>query len=73
MGKTHYTVILYFTNVGLTWREPWFDPNEWYLKNGLLSGGLNPRPLSHESSALTPRPRLLAYHRFNIWGKLILP
>jgi len=24
-------------------------------------GGLNPRPLSHESSALTTRPRLLAY------------
>ncbi len=37
-----------------------FDPNEWCLKNGLLSGGLNPRPLSHESSALTTRPRLLA-------------
>jgi len=32
------------------------DPNEWCLKNGLLSGGLNPRPLSHESSALTTRP-----------------
>ena len=39
---------------------PGFDPNEWCLKNGLLSGGLNPRPLSHESSALTTRPRLLA-------------
>ena len=37
-----------------------FDPNEWCLKNGLLSGGLNPQPLSHESSALTTRPRLLA-------------
>jgi len=37
-----------------------FDPNEWCLKNGLLSGGLNPRPLSHESSALTTIPRLLA-------------
>jgi hypothetical protein len=37
-----------------------FDSNEWCLKNGLLSGGLNPRPLSHESSALTTRPRLLA-------------
>jgi hypothetical protein len=36
-----------------------FDPNEWCLKNGLLSGGLNPRPLSHESSALTTRPRLI--------------
>ncbi len=34
-----------------------FDPNEWCLKNGLFSGGLNPRPLSHESSALTTRPR----------------
>ena len=36
------------------------DPNEWCLKNGLLNGGLNPQPLSHESSALTTRPRLLA-------------
>ena len=40
-----------------------FDPNEWCLKNGLLGGGLNPRPLSHESSALTTRPRLLAFHQ----------
>ncbi len=39
---------------------PNFDPIEWCLKNGLLSGVLNPRPLSHESSALTTRPRLLA-------------
>ncbi len=31
---------------------PWFDPNEWCMKNGLLSGGLNPGPLGHESSAL---------------------
>ncbi len=38
-----------------------FDPNEWCLKNGLLSGGLNPWPLSHESSALTTIPRLLAW------------
>jgi len=37
-----------------------FDQNEWCLKNGFLSGRLNPRPLSHESSALTTRPRLLA-------------
>ncbi len=37
-----------------------FDPYEWCLINGLLSGGLNPRPLSHESSALTTRPQLLA-------------
>ena len=29
---------------------PWFDPNEWCMKNGLLSRGLNPGPLSHESS-----------------------
>ncbi len=36
-----------------------FDPNEWCLKDGLHSGGLNPRPLSHESSALSTRPRLL--------------
>ena len=33
-----------------------FDPNEWCLKNGLHSGGLNPGPLGHESSALTTRP-----------------
>ncbi len=38
---------------------PSFDPNEWCLKNGLHSGGLNPGPLGHESSALTFRPRLL--------------
>ena len=31
---------------------PSFDPNEWCLKNGLHSGGLNPGPLGHESSAL---------------------
>jgi hypothetical protein len=35
-----------------------FDPNEWYLKNGLHSGELNPGPLGHESSALTTRPKL---------------
>ncbi len=39
---------------------PSIDPNEWCLKNGLHSGGLNPGPLGHESSALTTRPRLLA-------------
>ncbi len=33
-----------------------FDPNEWCLKNGLHSGGLNSVPLDHESSALTTRP-----------------
>ena len=36
-----------------------FDPNEWCPKNSLLSGGLNPGPLSPESCALTTRPRLL--------------
>jgi hypothetical protein len=30
-----------------------FYPNEWCLKNGLHSGGVNPGPLGHESSALT--------------------
>jgi hypothetical protein len=39
---------------------PCFDPNEWCMKNGLHSGGLNSQPLSHESLALTTRPRLLA-------------
>jgi hypothetical protein len=39
---------------------PSFDPNEWCLKNGLYSWGLNPGPFGgHEFSALTPRPRLL--------------
>ncbi len=45
---------------------PSFDPNEWCLKNGLHSlnsGGLNPGPQGHESSALTTRPRLLALVR----------
>jgi hypothetical protein len=42
---------------------PSFDPNEWCLKNGLHSGGLNPGPLGHESSALTTRPRLLTYNQ----------
>ncbi len=39
---------------------PSFDPNEWCLKSGLHSGGLNPGPLGHEPSALTTRPQLLA-------------
>jgi hypothetical protein len=39
---------------------PNLDPNEWTLKNCLHSVGLNPGPLSHESSVLTIRPRLLA-------------
>jgi hypothetical protein len=39
---------------------PCFDPNEWCLKNGLRSGGFNPGPLGHESSAVTTKPRLLA-------------
>ncbi len=39
---------------------PSFDPVEWCLKNGLHSGGSNSQPFSHESSALTTRPRLLA-------------
>ncbi len=38
---------------------PSFDPIEWCLKNGLHSGGSNSQPFSHESSALTTRPRLL--------------
>ncbi len=38
-----------------------FNPNEWCLKNGLHSWGLNSGPLRHESSALTTRPQLLAY------------
>jgi hypothetical protein len=55
-----------------------FDPNEWCLKNGLLSGGLNPRPLSHESSALTTRPGalkllILVYPQIKIWPLCIPP
>jgi hypothetical protein len=38
---------------------PSFDSNEWGLKNGLHSGGLNPGPLGDESSALTTRTLLL--------------
>jgi hypothetical protein len=40
---------------------PSFDPNEWCLKNGLHCVDLNPGPLGLECSALTTRPRLLAY------------
>ncbi len=40
---------------------PGFDPNEWCMKNGLHSGGLNPGPLGHESSVLSTRPWLLGY------------
>ena len=43
---------------------PSFDPNEWCLKNGFHNGGLNSRPLGHESSALTTRPRLLALKKW---------
>ena len=39
---------------------PCFDPSEWCMKNGLLSGDSNPRPLGHGSSALTTRPWRLA-------------
>jgi hypothetical protein len=39
---------------------PSFDPIEWCLKNGLHNGGSNSQPFSHESFALTTRPRLLA-------------
>ena len=50
---------------------PSFDPNEWSVKNGLHSGGLNPGPRSHESSALSTRPRLLAYKVFFSAGRMI--
>ncbi len=51
-----------------------FDPNEWCLKNGLRSGGLNPGPLGHESSALTTRPWLLAFkYVFNFcWRGIVI-
>ncbi len=49
---------------------PSFDPIEWCLKNGLHSGGSNSQPFSHESSALTTRPRLLAQlNNFNTQWK----
>ncbi len=50
-------ITAYATMPGLV---PCFEPNEWCLKNGLHSGGLNPGPLCHESPVLTTRPRLLA-------------
>ncbi len=37
------------------------NPNEWCMKNSLHSGGLNPGPLGLEFSALTTRPRQLAF------------
>ncbi len=46
---------------------PSFDPNEWCLKNSLYSGGLNPEALSHESSALSTRPRQLALKFFTLY------
>ena len=61
--------------------QPIFAPGFWSKwmvpENGLLSGGLYPRPLSHESSALTPRPRLLAgfhsaLHLWNWFVSLVL-
>jgi hypothetical protein len=53
----------YYSTCNNAWLEfsTSFEPNEWCLKNGLHSGGLNPGPLSHESSALTTRPRLPAH------------
>ncbi len=33
-----------------------FDSNEWCMKDTVLSGGFEPRPLSHESSAVITRP-----------------
>jgi hypothetical protein len=50
---------------------PSFDPYEWCLKNGLQSGGLNPGPLGHESSALTTRTRLLTYLDVIVCGIII--
>ncbi len=32
-----------------------YDPTEWCVKNSLLIGDLNPRPLTHEFSALTTK------------------
>jgi hypothetical protein len=46
---------------------PSFDPIEWCLKNGLHSGGSNSQPFSHESSALTTRPRLLFHSSSKIF------
>jgi hypothetical protein len=49
--------VFFFNNLSilsvlLLWLNlfPRFDPNDGAWKNGLLSGGLNPGPLSHESS-----------------------
>jgi hypothetical protein len=51
---------------------PSFDPIEWCLKNGLHSGGSNSQPFSHESSALTTRPRLLAFFHLTLFGKIMI-
>jgi hypothetical protein len=42
------------------------------MKNGLHSEDLIPRPLGHESSALTTRPRLLALLRLIVISGLLL-
>ncbi len=60
---SHFQDYSICNNAGLEFSTifvPSFDPNEWCLKNGLRSGGLNPGPLGHESSASTTRPRPLA-------------
>ncbi len=41
------------------------------MKNGLHSGGLNPRPISHESFTLTTRPWLIAQTRCCLLWQLI--
>jgi hypothetical protein len=46
---------------------PSFDPNKWYLENGLHSEGLNPGPLGYESSAFSTTPRLLATRKVFIF------
>ncbi len=39
---------------------PWFDPNEWCMINGLLSGGSEPRTSRSWVFCLTTRPQLPA-------------
>ena len=42
---------------------PYFDPNEWWMKNGIHSRNSNSRPLGSESSALITRQRLLTQNK----------
>ena len=46
--------------------------SECCMKNGLLVGDSNPRPLGHEYSALNTTPRRLAFLQLNIVEKQMM-